>query len=399
MPELLFLAHRIPYPPDKGDKIRSWHFLQFLSRRYRVHLGCFIDDPNDWQHEAFLRSVCEECCFVPLNRRRARWRSLQALMTGGPMTVPYYRDGTLDAWVRDLVGRRNLDRAFIFSSAMAQYVGRREYPTLRRIMDFVDVDSEKWFDYAKKMRWPKSWIFRREGRTLRQFERAVAAEVDQILLCTAAEADLFRSFAPGVAARVNYVPNGVDCDYFSPDREYPNPYDAAGPVLVFTGAMDYWANVDAVTFFAGHVLPLVRKRLSGARFYIVGSNPTSEVRALANGSDVVVAGRVPDVRPYLAYARVVVAPLRIARGIQNKVLEGMAMGKVVVASPQAMEGIDAEAMREILIADGAEAFAESVCRAAAGDADPQIGRNARNRIVADWDWSTSLGKLATFVDG
>jgi sugar transferase (PEP-CTERM/EpsH1 system associated) len=314
------------------------------------------------------------------------------------MTVPYYHNTALEKWVHDLLERRKPDRVFIYSSAMAQYVRSSDYPSLHRIMDFVDVDSEKWFDYAKKMRWPKNWLLRREGRTLRQFECAVAAEVNRSLLCTAAEAELFRSLAQGAANRVSYVSNGVDCDYFSPDRDYPDPYGLTGPTLVFTGAMDYWANVDAVTFFANLVLPLVRKRVPDARFFIVGSNPTSEVRALANGSEILVTGRVPDVRPYLAHARVVVAPLRIARGIQNKVLEGMAMGKIVVASPQAMEGINAEPAREILVADGAEAFANSVCRAVAGDLGVEIGRHARERIVADWDWSASLRNLCAFVD-
>ncbi|HUN51436.1 MAG TPA: glycosyltransferase, partial [Candidatus Sulfotelmatobacter sp.] len=217
-------------------------------------------------------------------------------------------------------------------------------------------------------------------------------------LCSAAEADLFRSLAADAGGRVGYVPNGVDCDYFSPERDYPNPFEAPGPRLVFTGAMDYWANVDAVSFFAAAVLPLVRRRLPDARFYIVGSNPTAEVAALADGSSVLVTGRVPDVRPYLAHADVVVAPLRIARGIQNKVLEGMAMGKAVVASPQAMEGIDAAAAREVLVADGPEALAEAVCRAVDHEAGAALGRHARQRIVADWDWSASLKRLGAFVD-
>jgi sugar transferase (PEP-CTERM/EpsH1 system associated) len=273
-----------------------------------------------------------------------------------------------------------------------------ECAALHRIMDFVDVDSEKWSDYARRMSWPRSWIYRREGRLLRRWERQVAATFDRVLLCTSTEADLFRGIAPDSTARVNHVPNGVDCEYFSPERDYPNPYDAGQTVFAFTGAMDYWANVDAVQFFVASVLPQLRQRVPDVCFVIVGSNPTAEVEALANGSDVIVTGRVPDVRPYVAHARAIVVPLRIARGIQNKVLEGMAMAKPLVVSSQALEGIKAEVGSEILIADNASSFADALCLLVSGSAEADLGANARKRVLGEWEWSASLRQLGAFVD-
>jgi sugar transferase (PEP-CTERM/EpsH1 system associated) len=390
MDDLLFLAHRIPYPPDKGDKIRSWHMLRHLAENWHVHLGAFVDDPADWAHAEVLRGVCADVCLRPLNPRIGKLRSLTGLATGKALTLPYYQDADLERWVRAKLDA-GIRAVVIYSSAMAQFVIHTQ--GARRVMDFVDIDSDKWRQYAPTKAWPLSWLYKRESMKLLEWERRVAQAFDASLFVSEAEARDFRRLAPESAAKVGHFNNGVDTAYFSPDHSFESPFSTEGPALVFTGAMDYWPNADAVTWFAREVLPLVRKEVPAVRFYIVGSRPDAMVQGLA-GEGVEVTGRVPDVRPFLAHAAMVVAPLRIARGIQNKVLEGMAMGKAVVATPQAMEGIAAQAGKEVVVAGDAGEQAEMVLRllkepGMAGE----VGAAARQRVAADYTWAPNLARL------
>jgi sugar transferase (PEP-CTERM/EpsH1 system associated) len=398
MNELLFLSHRIPYPPDKGDKIRSWNFLRHLAERRHVHLGCFIDDERDWAFTDTLRRLCGECCFVRLDRRRARLRALRGLLDGRALTLPYYDDGRLHRWVRGILARPGLDQILVYCSAMAPYVPIEKRRSLRCVADIVDVDSEKWSEYAQAAGGLKAWLWRREGAKLRRVESEIAATFDAALVATAAERDLLTRIAPESASTITDVANGVDSDYFSPERPYERPAGMDGTPLVFTGAMDYRPNADAALHFAREVLPAVRARLGDARFFVVGANPTPAVHALSDGETIIVTGRVPDVRPYINHARAVVAPLQIARGVQNKVLEGMAMARPVVASPQALVGIAAEIGAEILAADTPAAFADAIARAVRPETGEAIGRRARQRVVADYSWSASLTRLDAILD-
>lgn len=392
LPELLFLAHRIPYPPDKGDKIRSFHLLRHLARRYRVHLGAFIDDPEDWRHADALHSMCASVHLVGLRPALAKLGALRGLISGEPLTLAFYRHPAMRDWVRQRLAT-GVRRVVCYSSAVAQFV--IDERTARRVMDFVDMDSDKWRQYARTRPWPFAWIYRREADKLLAWERRVAAEFDVSLFVSAQEAADFRRAAPECAHRVGWYGNGVDADYFSPQRPYANPYPTGTEALVFTGAMDYWPNVDAVTWFAREVFPALRAQRSSLAFYVVGSRPCAEVRALAREGGIVVTGRVADVRPYLAHAAAVVAPLRIARGVQNKVLEAMAMARTVVVSPQALEGIDARAGEEVLLADGAEPFRLAVLQALQG---PDLGTAARRRVLQDYVWEACLARVVAQIE-
>ncbi|MDD5390744.1 MAG: TIGR03087 family PEP-CTERM/XrtA system glycosyltransferase [Gallionellaceae bacterium] len=391
-PDLLFLAHRVPYPPDKGDKIRAWHLLEHLSRRYRVHLAAFVDDPEDWRHCDKVRSVCASTYFAGLNPRLAKLRALTGLLSGAPLTLPYYRHAGLQAWV-DAHLRDGVDRVLTYSSAMARFVMHAKQA--HRVMDFVDIDSDKWRQYATTKSWPLSWLYRREGERLLEWERKVASAFDASLFVSATEAADFRALAPESAARVGYYNNGVDADYYSPERTYANPYPAGVEAIAFTGAMDYWPNMDAVDWYAREVLPLLRESRPNLLFAIVGSRPPPQVQALATLPGVLVSGRVEDVRPWLAHARVVVAPLRIARGIQNKVLEGMAMARTVVATPQALEGIDARDGVEARRAATTTELARETLAALDG---PDLGPAARARVLKDFAWDSALARVDRLLE-
>ncbi|MEQ6341893.1 MAG: TIGR03087 family PEP-CTERM/XrtA system glycosyltransferase [Gammaproteobacteria bacterium] len=397
MQELLFLAHRIPYPPNKGDKIRSFHLLKHLAGKYRVHLAAFVDDKDDWRHVSRLRQVCGETHFVALHPGLARLRSVSGFFSGEPLTVPYYRNTGMQAWVDQLLTTRPVRRVLVFSSAMAQYMMGRTLPGARRVIDFVDVDSDKWRQYAQSKSWPMSAVYRREARRLLDYDRQVAGDFDASVFVSLEEAELFKKLAPDAAARVSHINNGVDSDYFSPERDYDYPYAEGEKVLVFTGAMDYWANADAVCWFAREVFPLVREQMPEAVFYIVGGRPSVEVQQLASLPGVHVTGAVPDVRPYLAHAVAAVAPLRIARGVQNKVLEAMAMAKPVLATKAAAEGI--EGVAGVLVTDEPAAFAALAAQVLRGEMGAEIGRAGRACVLQRYNWTSNLARLDYLLEG
>ncbi len=387
MRSLLFLCHRLPWPPSKGDKIRSYHVLRRLAEHYRVYLGAFVDDPADWQYVAPVEALCAEVCVRPLPPWSVRWRALQSLVRGDALTVGAYRDRVMQHWVDRLLSERKLDLVVCYSSGVAQFVMAQ--PQLRRVMDFVDVDSDKWQQYAQINHGLKRLLYQREARRLAQFERTIAAQFDASVFVSAAEAAFFRQQVPTAAGKVHGIPNGVDGEYWDPQRVYANPYQPGERVVVFVGAMDYRANVHAAQWFAHEVWPRVFAQCPDARFYIVGSKPTATVRALGQLAGITVTGRVEDVRPYLAHACAVTAPLRIARGIQNKVLEALAMEKVVLATPEAWEGIEDFAGRQGCISDSPDVMATEAMHWL--DA-PQVARvpTARAMVLARYDWVRNL---------
>jgi sugar transferase (PEP-CTERM/EpsH1 system associated) len=396
--DLLLLIHRIPYPPNKGDKIRSYHLLKHLAQHYRVHLATFVDDANDWQYVPHVEALCASSHFAAMQPLLARVKSLGALLKNRSLSLDYYRDAAMARWVKDTVAAHKIGRVLVFSSAMAQYAD--PYRDARRVIDFCDVDSDKWRQYAEQKSWPMSWLYRYEANQLLAYERQVARDYDASLFVSAPEADLFRQLAPESTARIGHFSNGVDTEYFSPEHALANPYAAGERALVFTGAMDYWPNVDAVQWFAADIFPALRERFGDVRFYIVGSRPAPAVQALAKLPGVVVTGTVPDVRPYIAHAAVAVAPLRIARGIQNKVLEAMAMAAAVVVSPQALEGIEAVPGADLVLAPDGAAFIAAVAALLAGpdSARTALGAAARARVQARYSWSSNLACIGESLE-
>jgi sugar transferase (PEP-CTERM/EpsH1 system associated) len=389
--KILYLVHRLPYPPNKGDKVRSYHLLKHLAARHEVHLGSFIDDPDDEQYLPRVRELCASLHVARLNPRTAKLLSLRGLLVGEPLSLPYYRDAALQAWVDETAARVGFDAVVVFSGVMAQYA--RGLKGVKTLVDFVDVDSAKWRDYAPEHAWPMSWLYRREFAKLLGFEQRVAREAECSFFVTDNEVALFRQLSPGQPLRLAALGNGVDADVFAPDPRRASPFAAGELPLVFTGAMDYWPNIDAVTWFASDILPALRQRFPALRFHIVGRSPAPAVQALA-GEAVNVTGTVPDVRPYLQHAAAVVAPLRLARGIQNKVLEAMAMARPVVAAGSCVKAIAADALPGLQPADDVAGYVEHVATwladPAAADA---AGRSARDFVLGAYSWDAHLAGL------
>ena len=381
MSDLLFLAHRAPFPPDRGDKIRSWHVLHYLAERARVHLVAFGESVADRQPPPELVARLASWTIVPRTKPRA-WAAAQALATGKPMSLLAFADRRLAAAAARVRAAHPIAATYVFSGQMAQYAGPE-----RTVMDFVDVDSAKFAGLAERGRGQLAWLLRREARLLAAYEREVAARVDASLFVTEAEAALFR--AGGAVGRVLAVENGIDAAHYDPAAAFAR-LEEEGPLLVFTGQMDYKPNIDAVTWFADEHLPRIRTRHPAARFAIVGRAPTATVRALAGREEVIVTGVVDDVRPWLAAADVAVAPLRIARGVQNKVLEAMAMARPVIATPAAAEGIDHAGALRVADDDFAAAVSDLLDRP---DEARALGQAARARMLARYAWPARLAPL------
>ncbi len=389
MPSLLFLTQRIPYPPIKGEKIRPLQILKHLRQSYDVHLGCLVDDPRDQEHVPTVRALCTDAYFATLDRKRAKITCLRGLLTGEPLSVTFYHDSGLAAWVARVLREVKPEAIFVCSSNMAPYVLDLRGQERVRLVDLADVDSEKWRVYAQTGGFPMRWVHAREWKRTAALEARIARDCDWSTFVSTEEAALFAQQHPAQASKIRGIASGVDHVYFDPALPSAAPFDTAKLNFVFTGTMDYPPNMDAVVWFAETILPLIRRTAPNAQCHIVGSSPAPRVQALAAIPGVFVIGRVPDVRPYVAHANAGVAPMRIARGIQNKVLEAMAMARPVVVTRDALEGIAAVPGREVLLADSAEDFAAACLRAAGPDGEA-IGQAARQRVLSDYVWAERL---------
>jgi sugar transferase (PEP-CTERM/EpsH1 system associated) len=396
MSEILFLSHRIPFPPDRGDKIRSHHILRRLAKIAPVHVATFADDDADMVEEAELAELAKSYKLV----RRSLpllLAGIQSLLRSEPVSLPAFYSQELARWVIEALATRDISAIYVFSGQMGQYVPK-DFDG-RLIVDFVDVDSAKFDAYANKHTGPERWVHRREGRLLQREEIRLAARADQNLLISQEEAALFTSRLSPVeraAISVSVMGNGIDSDHFRPDRVLPEPKLAgfARKRLIFTGQMDYPPNVEAVLRMAKRIMPRIVNQVPDATFHVVGRNPPDEVLALNGLGATHIWGRVEDMRCWLAAADVAVVPLDIARGVQNKVLEAMAMRLPVVLTSGAATGIAARNGAEFLVADRDEDIATKVVgllknpgRAAA------LGKAARQFVIDHQSWPAALAPL------
>ncbi len=389
LPNLLYLAHRVPYPPDKGDRIRSFHTLRFLAESANVHVACLADEPVPPGAVAALERRCARVAVVPVGPWARRARAAFSLLCGRPATLGAFDaptlHRTLDLWSREIA----FDVCVAFSSSMAPYLRAGGLRGVPAVVDLCDVDSEKWFDYAAAGG-PAAWLHRLEGRRLRRLERELATWARGVVLTTPAEVAVYERFAgPGTAVA---VANGVDLAAFRPAAP------SSELSLVFVGALDYRPNVDGIVWFCSEVWPRLCQHRRDARLFVVGRRPVAAVRRLGRMPGVEVVGTVPDVRPWLARAAVAVVPLRIARGVQNKVLEALAMAKAVVASPLCLQGLAAEPGRHLLTASDPGEWEEAVLRLLDdGELRRRLGEAGRTFVEEHHRWERCLAPLRELV--
>jgi len=397
---VLMLTHRLPYPPDRGDRIRSWHLIKTLSQHVDLAVACVSEEAVWLQHHQLLSTMARRVAIYPISSTYTKIRAVQALATGKAVTPAcHFRDG-LAQQIMQWQETEPFDAVLTFCSGMIDYAkivlgdksGREPHhadPAKRalHVLDLVDVDSAKWRSYAKSTHPPMSWVYAAEARRLRRIEAAEFDYVDAITVISENERTCYREHV-GAFENVHVVRNGVDLEYFEP---LPDTNDHR---IVFVGVLDYWPNAQAITWFVNHVMPLLRQRVSDVTFQIVGRNPTPPIEQLDEKPGVEVIGSVPDVREYLGDASVVVAPLQIARGTQNKVLEGMACGRAVVCSSGAAKGVDAVDGEHLLVADEPQQWVDHIASVIEdGELRKRIAAAARQRVESHYNWDAALGPM------
>lgn len=353
--QILFLAHRIPYPPNKGEKTRCFHQLDFLSRRHAIDLFCFADSAEETNGAQALQKICSSVYVEILTPSAGYLRAGSRLLSNCPASVSYYDSPSMHAAIRNALNKKHYDLIFVYCSSMAQFVPVAT--TVPRVIDFVDADSAKWTQYSRSGSFLSSWLYAREGASLARYERMTAEQFHLSFVTTEQDA---QDLGGGGCESVAVVPNGVKEPGVPDCAELPGEVGKLQPYALFVGTMSYRPNADAVVYFAEEILPLVHETHPELRFLIVGRDPTPAVRKLAGLKGVVVTGAVPDVHPYLMGASVAVAPFRIAQGIQNKVLEALVSGVPVVLTSKPARAISGPAAQILLVADTPRGFADSV---------------------------------------
>lgn len=395
MKRILHIAHRLPYPPNKGDKIRTYNFLKFLAKRHELHLATLIDDPADLLVVPELENQVNGLVYERIDQPGRSIYSLREIFRRRSITVCHFYSRRLQDKIDDVIETTEFDAVLCSSSPMAEYLFRSRHRKGRlldipKTMDLIDVDSFKWRQYADRSSGPKAWVYRHEARALADYEAALYDYFQNILLVSEREKEYFPIHDQH--NKLHAVSNGVDLDYFS-NSSAPTA-NSTHSSLVFTGMMDYWPNIEGMRWFVAKVFPKIRKDVPECRLTIVGGRPTREVLGWGEDDNIQVTGFVDDVRGYIASADLCIAPLRIARGIQNKVLEAMSMRKPVVATPYALEGIDVDSGEHVIAAATVDEFATAVtCVLHDHRMARTLGENARTRVEQQYSWDACIRPL------
>jgi sugar transferase (PEP-CTERM/EpsH1 system associated) len=382
---IFFVCQRVPFPPDRGDKITTFNEVRHLSSAHEVHVFCLGDGVRDLDNISGLNAYAKSVTAVPMSGWASKLRALRALVTGKPLSVAAFAEARLHSAIRRKFDELRPDLIMVYSCNVAQYA--EHFADVPRIMQFAELDSSRWGQYAERSRIPLKWIYAIEHRRFFAYERHIGRSFSHALVCAEIEKREFEQLLPGVA--VSLVGNGVDLEYFRPAGRAKQPGS-----IVFTGVMDYLPNVDAVVWFCDQIFPIVLSKIPTANFVICGRRPSPPVRRLAERRGVSVTGRVPDTRPFLDAAQVFVAPLRMARGVQNKVLEALAMGLPCVASTAAWGGTVLAKGEGILAADDPQDFADQVVRLLReDDFRAEMARKARAAAETHYRWDRQMAQL------
>jgi polysaccharide biosynthesis protein PslH len=388
--KVLFVCHRLPFPPQRGGKIRPFNIIRHLSQRHEVTVASLARTKDELEAGAGLRNYCSNVIAETISAPAALARMVARLPTPTPSSMGYFYSPALAKRVTAELAKTRFDFIFVHCAFVAGYVA--DVTSARKLLDFGDMDSQKWLAYAKNRAFPMSLGYYLDGTKLRRAEARLARQFDVCTCTTRAELEVLESYGTGVPA--DWFPNGVDTEYFKP-ADAPYRPDS----VCFVGRMDYYPNQEGVIGFCRDVLPLIRARRPGVTLEIVGAEPPAKIRELGRLPGVTVTGSVPDVRPYALASAVSIAPLKIARGTQNKILEAMAMGVPTVSSAAAAGGVDGEPGRNLLTAGTPREFADAVLYVLENPAERQrLSEAARARVLSHHSWKQSMAKLDRIVE-
>ncbi|MCD6459377.1 TIGR03087 family PEP-CTERM/XrtA system glycosyltransferase [bacterium] len=389
---ILFLAHRIPYPPNKGDKIRAFHEISYLNKNHNVDLCTLIDDKNDFQYVETLRKHCRNLEYCVINSKLKKIFSLFSVLTcNKTCTEKYFWSPSLFLKCKKLILKNKYDIIFIYCSSMAKYV-QHYSDKIPCVIDFVDIDSNKWLQYSKFAKFPLNFLYSLESKKLAVLEKTILSWVKASFLVTEREVIFFA----GLNSKNNIyaIPNGIDNKFFDPSKTSDLSNLQTQPYICFTGAMDYFPNEDGVVFFAEKIFPRISEKYPKLKFFIVGRNPAAAVEKLTVNPNIIVTGSVDDIRPYLKQAKLAVIPLRMARGIQNKILESVSMGLPVVTTSIAYEGLNLKKGLDIIVEDDPLKFADQVISLLQDkNKRKQISLNAKQCLMKSYGWNANLKKM------
>jgi sugar transferase (PEP-CTERM/EpsH1 system associated) len=388
--KILFVCHRLPFPPNRGGKIRPFNMIRHLGQTHNVTVASLAESRDELRDGLGLRDYCSEV-IVEMVPKSTRWfRAWKALFSSSPSSSAYFLSPKLHRRIRAALHKTQFDTVFVHCAFMAQYVLNAAVPL--RILDYGDLDSAKWSEYSRCRAFPLSLGYKLEAIKMQNYEKRVAGHFNRCTVTTPGELEEFHRLQIGVTCSV--IPNGVDPEYFRSKSPARNPN-----VIAFVGRMDYFPNIDGALYFVKQIFPIIRHSLSDAQLRIVGSNPARAVQELATIPGVIVTGHVPDVRPYLEDAAVAVAPLRLARGTQNKILEALAMGVPVVATPQAAKGVNVAPGRDLLVAEDEAVFAKQVVSLMEnGSLRKALSEAGRGKVMEAHRWSYSMTLLDKILE-
>lgn len=402
-PALVFLCQRLPYPPTTGEKITSFNFLRHLCTKYRVFLGTFIDNESDREHLPALRAMLTDMHVSEIRKPQVFFKAFPKWLLGDPISFAIFRDRKLSKWLDKVEASEKPVAVFTHSSNISGYAvdhfRRNQGNEPIRVLHFADVDSEKFSAYASKATGLKKLIFSIESARVRRQEQRLTDMANHVAVISDDEANVLRSTLSHHQDRVVTLPNGVDTDLFDRSKYPVAPFEANGRSIVFTGAMDYPPNIEAVSWFAENVFPSLKQRIPDVKFLIVGTRPSAEVKKLGELVGIIVTGRVDSTAAYMAHADVAVAPIRIARGVQNKVLEAMAMSLPVVVSPEALVGIAATPDKHLVLADSADAWIDACAELLANKPrSAELGMASRELVCDLYNWSAQFARLDSYLE-
>lgn len=389
---ILYVCHRVPYPPKRGGKIRPFNMIRHLTEQgHRVTVASLARSEAEREEAAALSDHCAEVIVEVVPASAALPQMIARIPTTAPSSFGYFWSSSLARRVDDAAAREPFDLVFVHCSSVAAYALR--ISARRRILDFGDMDSQKWREYSSHRGFPLSSIYWLEAVKLERREKWLAGQFDLCTCTTRAELASLRAL--GATTPSDWFPNGVDAEVFKPDgTEWEADH------IAFVGRMDYYPNQQGVIRFCREVLPAVRERRPGVRFSIVGAEPPAHIRKLAELPGVVVTGSVPDVRPFVRRAAFTVAPLEIARGTQNKILESMALGVPVICSEQAAGGVDAEPGAHLLSASDTASWVSAVT-GLLGDRSlrDRLSAAGRDRVLSHHSWPASMRRMDKLIEG
>lgn len=389
---VLVLTQRLPYAPNRGDRVRAYHLVRTLARRFEVEVVSLVHGTDEASQTPRMSEIGATANVFPTAPLRGYAKAALSLIGTRPLTHCLLDAPNLYNALNEIVRSRPPDVVLAYCSGMARFAVEPPLTAYPLVLDMVDVDSEKWKSLAHVARWPKNWIYRREARVLGAFEAAAARHAKTTLVVNERERTSLVRLAPDADVRV--VENGVDLELLRPPGA-----PTESPCLVFCGVMNYEPNVQGVLWFARDVWPSVRARIPTATFTIVGASPVEAIRRLASEQQgIEVTGTVGDVREFLWRAAVSVAPLLTARGLQNKVLEAIAAGLPVVGTSNVFDGLPGEARAGCVTADSPEEFADRIVQllTRTGNARRALAGRA---ALGSLSWDEKLAPVLAIVAG